>query len=482
MTPGQGMAGDTFALLPELLLLLGAVGALLLGSWTPRRRQHRVRALAAAAVVASLVAAAAAGLRDDAPATAFTGTFALDDATTVLRLTVGVCLLGLLALAGDEIARHPRESEVYALLLLGADGVLLLGGATDLAVLVVAFLLASIPLYGLVGLSPVDAAPEAAMKTYLVGALSGILLMLGAGVLYGLAGSTGYDDLAALGDPGRSPAVPVAALAAGVVLVLAGLFFKAGSVPAHFWVPDAVSGSWVTAGAFLTTVPKLGAVVAVARLLERLPGEPEWPTLVGVLAAVGMTWGNLAALTQRDVRRLLAWSTVSQVGYLLAAAAAVTGSDLARPTLLLFLAGYALTNLGCFAVLAAEPDRPETDDWRGLARRRPGLVGSLGVTLLGLVGTPPTAVFVAKLLTIAVTWQAGLPWLAVLVAANTVLSLAYYLRWLAACLSRAPEETGEGDVEDRPRRTGPTLVAGASAAAAILLGLLAGPVLLAVGA
>ena len=482
MTPGQGMGPDTLALLPELLLLLGAVGALLLGSWTPRRRQHRVRALATAAVLASLAAALVAGLRDGGPATAFSGTFALDDATTVLRLTVGVCLLGLLALAGEEIARHPRESEVYVLLLLGADGVLLLGAATDLAVLVVAFLLASIPLYGLVGLSATDAAPEAAMKTYLMGALSGILLMLGAAVLFGLAGGTGYDELAALAGPDRSPTVPVAALAAGGVLVLAGLLFKAGSVPAHFWVPDAVSGSWVSTGAFLTTLPKLGAVVAVVRLLQHLPAEPDWSTLVGVLAAVGMTWGNLAALTQRDVRRLLAWSTVSQVGYLLAAAAAVTGSDLARPTLLLFVAGYAVTNLGCFAVLAAEPDRPRTDDWRGLGRRRPGLVGSLGVALLGLVGTPPTAVFVAKLLTIAVTWQAGLPWLAVLVAANTVLSLAYYLRWLAACLSRPSGDAAPVVTDDRPRRRAATLVAGASATTAILLGLLAGPVLLAVGA
>lgn len=197
-----------------------------------------------------------------------------------------------------------------------------------------------------------------------------------------------------------------------------------------------------------------------------------------------MTVGNLAALTQDDVRRLLAWSTISQVGYLLAVAASATRVEQALPTLMLFLAGYAATNLACFAVLAAEPDRAAVAEWRGLGRRRPGLVAALGVGLLGLVGTPPTAVFVAKLLTLDVTWEAGLEWLAVLVAVNTVLSLAYYLRWFVACLahveedhsSRAPTETSI----TAPRRSA-ARIAGGCAVVALALGLFAGPVLTLVG-
>ena len=458
------MTGSVLALLPELVLLLGAIGCLLLGSWTPRSRQGRVRAVAALAVLAFL-AVAVRGLLTGAT-TAFSGTFAVDDTTGLLRLVVGLALLVLLALAGDEVAGNPRESEVYVLLLLGADGVLVVGGATDLAVLVVGFLLASIPLYGLIGLSTATSAPEAALKTYLVGALSGIVLMLGAGVLFGLSGSTAYADLAA----GVRDA-PVAAGAAGVVLVLFGLLFKAGAVPAHFWVPDAVQGSWVTSAAFLTTVPKLGAVVAMMRLLEALPRQDVWPLLVAALAALGMSVGNLAALTQGDVRRLLGWSTISQVGYLLAVVAAVPTVERARPAVLLFLAGYAVTNLACFAVLRAEPERVRVEQWRGVARRRPGLVVALGVALLGLVGTPPTAVFVAKVATIAVTWEAGLAWLAVLVAANTVLSLAYYLRWLATCLAPADQD------EHSSTRRLPAGLAMGCAAGALALGLVAGPVL-----
>lgn len=469
----NSMGADVLAVLPELTLLVGAVVCLLLGSWTPRRRQHRVGAVAALASLAGAVFAVV-GLVDG-PTSAFSGTIAVDEATGVLRLVITLALLILLILARGEIAHHPRESEVYVLLLLGADGVLLLGAATDLAVLVVAFLLASIPLYGLVGLSAGKAAPEAALKTYMVGALSGILMMLGASVLFGLIGSTAYSDL----DGGLSSA-PWAAAVAGVVLLLTGLLFKAGAVPAHFWVPDAVQGSWITSAAFLTTVPKLGAVLAVARLLDHVPPENHWALLVAGLAAVSMTVGNLAALTQDDVRRLLAWSTISQVGYLLAVAASVTRTDQALPTLMLFVAGYAVTNLACFAVLAAEPDRRSIDQWRGLARRRPVLVASLGIGLLGLVGTPPTAVFVAKLLTITVTWEAALPWLAVLVALNTVLSLAYYLRWLAACLS-SPDDAEPRGTEEASAITSPCVaaarVAAVCAVAAIALGLVAGPVL-----
>ncbi len=447
---------------------------LLLGSWTPRRLQHRVRL--AAGLSTSVALGLAVKSLMDAPMSAFSGTVAIDEATGVLRIVVLISLLALLVLAGDEVAAHPRESEVYVLLLLGADGVILLGAATDLAVLVVSFLLASIPIYGLVGLSAGRNAPEAALKTYLIGALSGILLMLGASVLFGVIGSTGYAGLAA-----GASAAPAPAVIAGVVLLLVGLLFKAGAVPAHFWVPDAVEGSWVTSAAFVTTIPKLGAVLAVARLLEHLPDEVRWPLLVAGLAAVSMTVGNLAALTQDDVRRLLAWSTISQVGYLLAAAAAVTRTDQALPTLMLFVAGYAVTNLACFAVVAAEPERRRLDQWRGLARRRPALVAALGVGLLGLVGTPPTAVFVAKLLTIGVTWDAGLQWLAVLVALNTVLSLAYYLRWLAACLGSEEPEGMDGTGEASSHTVASSRLAVVCALGAVALGLAAGPLLAVVG-
>ena len=466
------MGADLVVLLPEALLFLGGMVTLVGGSFTPRTRQWRLRLVAAAATAASLVAGLVAWAGN--ARTAFSGTFTVDASTGAARVTVTVSLLLILLIAAGEVRDHPRESETYSLLLLGGTGALLLAGCTDLAVLVVAFLLSSIPLYGLVGIIARPDSAEAALKTYLFGALFGILLMLGAVLLYGLAGHAGYPTLAAeLGDAPRS------AVGVGGLLVVTGLLFKAGGVPGHFWVPDATQGASVTAAAFLTTVPKIGALVAITRLVAVLPGEVRWATVLGVLGVASMTIGNLAALAQSDVRRLLGWSTVSQVGYLLAAAAVTRLSDLGQPALLFFLAGYALTNLAAFAVAAAQPDRRSLEQWSGFATTRPGLTAALVVALLGLVGTPPTAVFVGKLTTMGASWDAGLPWLAVAVAVNTVVSLFYYLRWIRAALRPAAQlgdgiGTGDGG---RDARTA-ALVA---AAATIAMGLAAGPLWLMLG-
>ncbi|WP_460691920.1 proton-conducting transporter transmembrane domain-containing protein, partial [Mycobacterium intracellulare] len=158
-------------------------------------------------------------------------------ATGLARIAAAVGMLMVLAVAGDEIKGPARESETYALLLFTTTGILVVAGADDLLVLLTGYLLASIPLYGLIGLLRSAAAAEAAMKTYLIGALFGIALMLGVTVLYGVTGVTRYDELAA-----RIGGAPAAVLAAGLVAVLAGLMFEAGGVPAHFWVPDAAQG------------------------------------------------------------------------------------------------------------------------------------------------------------------------------------------------------------------------------------------------
>ena len=460
------MVADFVALLPEALLFLGGMATLLGGSFTPRTRQSRMALVAVVATLASLVAGLVAwsgGTR-----TVFSGTFMVDASTGAARVTVTVSLLLVLAIASGEVRGDPRESETYSLLLFGGTGALLLAGSTDLAVLVVAFLLSSIPLYGLVGIMARPSSPEAALKTYLFGALFGIVLMLGAVLLYGLAGHAGYAALGA-----ELAGAPAAAVGAGGVMVLVGLLFKAGGVPGHFWVPDATQGASVTAAAFLTTVPKVGALVAITRLIAVLPGEVRWATVVGVLAVASMSLANLAALVQDDVRRLLGWSTVSQVGYLLAAAAVTLLSDDGQPALLFFLAAYALTNLAAFAVAAAEPDRRSLADWAGFAPARPGLSIALVVALLGLVGTPPTAVFIGKLTTMSATWDAGLAWLAIAIALNTVVSLFYYLRWIRAAL-RPADQVGEATGNGNGGRGAP-IAALVAAAATVVMGLAAGP-------
>jgi NADH-quinone oxidoreductase subunit N len=423
------MAMRPVLLLPEIVLFLGGLTVLVSGSFLARDRQWVARAVAAAALtVATLLAV----LDLSGPAqVAMEGTFTVDTATGVARIIAAVGTLVVLALASDEITGSPRESETYALLLFATTGTLVLAGADDLLVVAVGFLLASIPLYGLIGIARTPRGAEAAMKAYLLGGLFGILLLVGVTVLYGVSGSTAYAELTE-----RLEDAPAGAVAAGVVAVLGGLMFKAGSVPAHFWVPDAAQGAGGAVAAFLTTVPKIGAVVAAYRLVAMLPDTLAWPLLVAAFAVASMTLGNLAAFWQSDPRRLLGWSTVSQVGYLLVPVAVAGRSDLALPSLLLYLAGYTVTNLAAFAVTTAFPDRRDLDSYRGMGRARPWLGASLVVALLGLVGTPPTVVFVGKLTTTAAAWAGGHAWLAVLVFLNTVISLFYYLRWIAPVYGR----------------------------------------------
>ena len=418
------MAMRPLLLMPEILLFLGGLVVLLSGSFLARDRQWVARVLAAAVLVASAVAAA---LNLSGPAEmAIEGTFTVDVTTGVARIVADLGVLVVLALASDEIAGSPREGETYALMLFSTAGTLILAGADDLLVLVVGFLLASIPLYGLIGIARTPAGAESAMKTYLLGSLLGILMLLGVTVLYGVTATTSY---AVLGD--RLADAPAGAVAAGGVGVLAGLMFKAGGVPGHFWVPDAAQGAGGAVAAFLTTIPKVGAVIAAYRLVDVLPDTLAGPLLVGLLAVASMTLGNLAAYWQTDPQRLLGWSTVSPVGYLLVPVAVAGRSDLALPSLLLYLAAYTVTNLSAFALTTAFPDSRNLESYRGMGRANPWLGASLVVALLGLVGTPPTIVFVGKLTTTAAAWDAGHAWLAVAVFVNTVASLFYYLRWIA---------------------------------------------------
>ncbi|PJE95420.1 NADH-quinone oxidoreductase subunit N [Streptomyces carminius] len=440
------MHKDPLALVPEILLLLGAVVTLLTGSFLPRGRQWIARAAAAAALVGSLVAAALAAPGTDR--TVYAGTYALDGATDAVRVVVPAAALTVLALAGGRVRGDRRETEFCVLVLLGSLGSVLLAGASDLLLLAVAYLLASIPLYALAGWGRDARGAEAALKLYLLGVLLGITMLLGTAVLYGLGGATDYATLA----DGLDGA-PRAALVVGTVALLAGPLFKAGAVPAHFWVPDAASGATVPAAAFLTTVPKIGALVALYRVLTVLPEQAaDWRLLLAVLAAASMTLGNLAAFAQTDPLRLLGYSTISQVGYLLMALAVVERADALR-ALLLYLAAYAATNLGVFAVAAALPRLRTLAAYRGLGRHRPWLAAALTVCLLGLVGTPPTAVFTGKLTVFSATWDGGAAWLVVVAAVNTLASLFYYLRWIAPALSVGapgprPEPAENGDGED----------------------------------
>ncbi|RSM65173.1 NADH-quinone oxidoreductase subunit N [Kibdelosporangium aridum] len=419
------MDEDPSALLPEIFLAVAAVLGLLLGSYLPRKRQWPVIMLAVLACIGGVVATAFAG----PTRTVFGESYRIDVLTNLGRYIVIGSLLFAIGISVKHFRGHKRETELYVLMLLGSLGAVIMTGANDFMLLVAGYLLASIPLYALAGFGKDDLGTEAALKYYLLGAFSGIVLLAGVTLLFGVGGATGYLEIKLAGASGVIVAI-------GLVGVFAGLLFKIGGVPLHFWVPDVTEGSRPPVAAFVTTIPKIGALIAMFRLVPLVPID--WPVLVAVIAAVTMTLGNFAAFFQDNVRRLLAYSTISQVGYLLMAVVVATRSDWAQPSLLVYLAAYALTNLGAFAVVCALPQATTISDYRGLFRTRPWLAVVLVVCLLGLVGTPPTPVFVGKLAVFTAAVDGGFTWLTIVAAVNTVVSVFYYLRWIAPTVRTDP--------------------------------------------
>ena len=454
---------------PELALLIGAVVVLLFALFAPRNRQRW------AAAITIVVLAVAVWMTVSLLATSgrltFSGTYAVDGAALWGKVIVFGTTAIVVLLSVEWFATDPRHGEYYTMLLLAALGATLMAGAVDLLELSLAVLLSSATASILIAWHRRSRrAGEAAIKFYLLGALTNAAMMFGVVLLFGLVTTTTYAELhSALGRANST------VLVAATALVLVGLAFKLGAVPAHSWLPDAADGAPAPVAAFVATVPKIGALIALARLMSVIPEETSgWRVVVAAIAAVTMTLGNVAALWQEDVRRLLGWSAVSQTGYGLMAVVALGRSGLALESLLYFLAAYVLGNLAAFGVVVALRGLADRTSYAGLARRRPWLAFAMTISLLSFIGVPPLAGFAAKLTLFGATIDAGYGWLAIVAAINTVISVAYYVRVFV------PMYFEEAAVEDAASfaLVGPLAVAGASAAALglLVIGIWNGPV------
>ncbi|HEY4685065.1 MAG TPA: NADH-quinone oxidoreductase subunit N [Dehalococcoidia bacterium] len=357
----------------------------------------------------------------------FSDTYARDGVALWAKLIVLAATAGVIGLSVSWFRRDPRHGEYYTILLFSALGAILLAGATDLKEFVVAMLLSSVTGFVLAAYHRRSAlASEAAIKYFLLGAFTSASMLIGVAYLFGLAGSTTL--------PGLSQGLPQGGLAlvVGSALVVSALAFKMGAVPAHAWMPDVAQGSPAPAAAFVTSAPKVGGLVFLARFVISFPsGSLDWALAVAVVAAATMTLGNLAALWQDDVRRLLGWSAVSQTGYGLMAVVALGRSDLAVPALLFFLLAYVLGNVAAFGVVVELRGLTQLPAYSGLARAHAWLANALAVSFLSFIGIPPLAGFFAKLILFAAAIEAGYTWLAVVAVVNTVISIAYYARVLA---------------------------------------------------
>jgi len=433
---------DYGALAPLFAATGGALAVLVVGLLMGKFvRQVVVPTLTAAGALAVLVATVAGWQPGRARAT-LAGTLVVDVPTLAVALVAAVATLVAVALAvaGGRVAsgrawRSAGPAEWSALLLVSVAGMILLAGSTSLVTLFVGVELLSIPLYVLCASDlRRRSSLEAGLKYLIVGSVASATLLFGLALIYGATGATTFDAIA--GAIGSRVTTSDALLLTGLGLALVGLAFKASVAPFHQWTPDVYQGAPTAVTAFMAVATKAAALVALVRLLgTALPSlDDVWTPALATLAVVTTVIGNVGALGQRSLKRLLAWSGIGQAGYMLVAVAA--GGRSGVEALVFYLAAYALMNLAAFAVVAYREERgglgDDIETLRGLGRERPAVAWAMTLSMLALAGFPGTVGFLGKFTLIDAAVEGGVTWLGIVIVVGSMISLGYYLRVVAA--------------------------------------------------
>ena len=419
-------------LLAGLALALVPVAGFARGRW---------RALPAAATLVGLIAAllVTAHLWSRPAAASFCDTWAVDRFATFYELLLESAALLTVLMLASHFRERPQMAHAPVLVLFATVGSMGLVSSLDLGLIILFLQMVSLPSYLLVGLVRSEPrAQEATLKYFLYAAAALAVMAYGLTFLYGLTGSL---SLREIGSGLRHADAVWIAVAFGLVLL--GYAFEATLVPFHFWAPDAYEGATAPAAGFVSVVPKIAAFGGLLRfLIEALPeGQARWPWVIAIIAVVTMALGNLAALRQRRLKRLLAYSSIAQAGYVSIAVAAALHSRGAIAAVGYYLAAYLLMNLGAFTVVAQLERALGTDDvaaLRGLGRSSSWPAAAMTVCLLSLAGIPPLAGFAGKVLLLSAAIGAGMAWLAAIAAVNMAIGLFYYARIVATMYFEAP--------------------------------------------
>ena len=450
-------ATEVTTMAPFVAAILVAAAVILVDfAWPGRKAAALAATFVGLAIVGGLTVAAGLTASADASGrlTAFNGSYQVDALTTFLdALFISIAVLTA-AFAPDYLGeRKLPVAEFNAVLLFAMSGAMLIAGSADLIVLFLGLELMVLPGYLLAGYHKTDGySTEGAIKYFLLGSFSSAIFLFGIAFVFGMTGTT---RISAVNDyltqivAGSAPFSP--GLGLGLAFLMTGVAFKIAAVPFHYWTPDAYQGSPTPVTGYLSVGPKVGAFAVIIRLFAGalLPMAAQWNIVIIVLAALTMTLGNLVALTENNVKRMLAYSSIAHTGYMLVGFAAFAAGQIqGLEGLLYYGAAYTFMNLGAFAVIAAVQRRTGVSSnlstFAGLIRREPALAWLMTLFLLSLTGIPPTAGFFGKFYVILAAVQAGQSnqWmnvLAVLAMLNAAAAAFYYLRVVVYMFMRDPD-------------------------------------------
>ena len=437
--------------IPELVLVGFAILVILIDLFVRQKTLLKSISLAGLVIAGGITMAMWGG---SYPAI-FNNMLAVDNFALFFKfLFIGIAFLVILASA-DYVSKFARfQGEYYALILLSTLGMMLMAATTDLISIYIALELTSISLYILVGFLKDRKSTEASLKYLLLGALSSAVLLYGMALVFGFTGTTQLGEIAQA-IQAMSPQALLAspALIMGIVLLIAGFGFKIAAVPFQMWVPDVYEGAPTPVTAYLSVASKAAGFAIIMRVFFSAFGVPAWLSLnwgliFAVLATVSMIIGNVVAIPQTNIKRMLGYSSIAQAGYLMVGLATIGFSPaadiLGQSGVLFFLASYALTNLGAFIAIIAISSKLDSDlivDYSGMIKRAPLLALALTLCLISLIGMPPAAGFMAKFYIFSAAVQHNLLWLVIIAVINSVISAYYYLRvvkvmWLGEAASK----------------------------------------------
>jgi NADH-quinone oxidoreductase subunit N len=433
---------------PQIIVVITAIVVLLLGVFgrpaDDGRNGEGKGYLAYLSLAGVIIAGVTAFYIWDGSEPSVQGMVTADSMASFLNL-VFLIVAGLSILVSVDYAarRGLGGGEYYALLLFSTAGMMFLGAATNLIVVFVALEILSIPLYVLSGFNQKDArSGESALKYFLLGAFSSGFLLYGIALLYGGTGSMSLATIAAVLKSGGGPLSPYVWLGMGLVIV--GFGFKVALVPFHMWTPDVYQGAPTSVTAFMSVGAKAAGFAALIRILAGAltTRASEWAAILAVLAILTMTLGNVAAIAQTNLKRMLAYSSIAHAGYILVGL--VSGTIAGLQAMLFYLAAYAFMNIGAFAVVSYLSGKGEqyqnVEDFAGLAQKQPLTAAMLSIFLLSLIGVPLTGGFFGKFYIFKAALESHLVWLTVLGLLNSAVAAYYYLRILVMMYMREPSE------------------------------------------